>query len=562
MITVKQLQYRIGATNDSFRRVMDDTIRRANQMDSTLKRGIATIAKYGAAFSAMASGVMYAARRLVNDTTASATQIQKFAERSGVAAESLQALGYAAEQNFTSLEQLGAGLTRLARRTAEAARGNMAYARSYEQLGISIRNKDGTIRNVEALFLDIAEAFESITDEGERARIAFNLFGDSGYELLPLLSQGRKAIEALAEEAYGLGRVLSQENIERFAQYDAAVSKFRSSMQGVRNQLASTIIRIFKWIDNGVANNVHNVTDWISQNRTLIAQAVLVSAGLVGIALALGTLVAGFTLATKAIGVVISILGFLLSPLGLVLLASGALYTAWNANWLGMRDAVQEFWKGAKSILDSVVEWEKKVINTVWEWTISGLDWISTEFIPWLKGLPQTIRHTLSWVVNGLADLREAAAIAVDRTVAWTVNLARGVWASVSDWIDRGVTWTVSLARGAYDAVADWFDRSVTWTVNFVRGAVDAVVGWGERAVTWTVNLARGVWDSVSDWIDRGVTWTVNLVRGTVAAVSAWGDRAVTWTVNLVRGTAEAVAFWVNRAVEWTVNLVRGTASS
>src|SRR5690606_21051082 len=196
-LTMSQLQYRLEATDQAFKQTMQTATSRLNQLQETVNRGAAAWRNWSLAAAAAGTAVAYALRRVSDETARAASLVDRFSKQTGIATSTLQALGYAAEQEHASLETLGQGLVRLTRRTAEAAAGNQAYLASYRRMGIEIRDANGNILGTEELLLAIAEAFEGISDEGERARIAFNLLGDSGYALLPFLSMGRQEIERL-----------------------------------------------------------------------------------------------------------------------------------------------------------------------------------------------------------------------------------------------------------------------------------------------------------------------------------------------------------------------------
>src|SRR5690606_2089422 len=263
-----------------------------------VRRGRAAWRNWRLAAAAAGPAVAYALRRVSDETARTASQVDKFSKQTGIATSTLQALGYAASQEHASLETLGMGLVRLTRRTAEAAAGNQAYLASYRRLGIQIRDANGNIRGTEELLLDIAEAFEGISDEGDRARIAFNLLGDSGYALLPFLSLGRREIERLMQEARDLGLIISRENIDRFVQYDAIMGRFRGTITGLRNEVAVAVIPIFNLLAERGAEGVQAFASWVRENRTLVAQATIVTGALLAFALGLKTVSTGVLVAS------------------------------------------------------------------------------------------------------------------------------------------------------------------------------------------------------------------------------------------------------------------------
>ncbi len=62
--------------------------------------------------------------------------VDKIVKTTGVSAEAVQGLGFAAEQEHASLEALGGGLRRLSRTMEAAARGSLEARRPFEALGV------------------------------------------------------------------------------------------------------------------------------------------------------------------------------------------------------------------------------------------------------------------------------------------------------------------------------------------------------------------------------------------------------------------------------------------
>src|SRR5690625_2277878 len=259
-LTLGDLRYRVGAADTGFNRLMDgvqrrlqgygqtvrETRRYIEEKNEALQRGARTLRNWGLAATAAASGVAYAMNRMVDSTRKTATEVNKLHTQTGIATDSLQSLGYAAEQNDSSMEALGMALVRLTRRSAEAAAGNQAYRRSFERMNVELLDAEGNLRSAEELFLDMADSFQNlILDEGERSRLAFNVLGDSGYAMLPVLAAGRQEIMRLSEEAHRMGIVLSEENIAQFARYDATITTFRAAMRGLTMELSTAALPIF-----------------------------------------------------------------------------------------------------------------------------------------------------------------------------------------------------------------------------------------------------------------------------------------------------------------------------
>jgi hypothetical protein len=109
-----------------------------------------------------------------------AARIGDMADKLGVSAEALQRFGFAADQNGASLDTIERAIGTMNRTLAGGSDSTIA---ALESVGLSfddIRNK-----KPEDAFTDIADAIAKIEDPMVRAKVATELFGKAGAELLP-----------------------------------------------------------------------------------------------------------------------------------------------------------------------------------------------------------------------------------------------------------------------------------------------------------------------------------------------------------------------------------------
>jgi len=70
---------------------------------------------------------------------------------------------------------------------------------AFKLLGIATKDADGNLRNANQVLLDVADRFSRMQDGAQKSAIANQIFGKSGRELIPLLNEGRGALESAAE---------------------------------------------------------------------------------------------------------------------------------------------------------------------------------------------------------------------------------------------------------------------------------------------------------------------------------------------------------------------------
>lgn len=158
---------------------------------------------------------------------------------SGIDTQTLQGYQYAAELIDVPLETLTGSLTKVTRAMASARDGTGASAEAFAQLGVSITDNNGNLRDSEDVFLDVVDALGQIENPTERDALAMEILGKSAQDLNPLILQGTDALRGLTEEAEANGYVLSTEQVEALAAVDDAFQRYSLTVDGVKKQLAA-----------------------------------------------------------------------------------------------------------------------------------------------------------------------------------------------------------------------------------------------------------------------------------------------------------------------------------
>lgn len=199
---------------------------------ASIGKGIAAAAGVAAAaFGYMAKSAIDNADRL-NDLSKSV----------GASTEFLSQMEFAARQSGVGSEELSKSLAKLSKVAYAAAKEGGASAASFEQLGISIRNSDGTLRSTEDLLLDVADRFSKMENGVAKTGIAMELFGRSGASMIPMLNEGRDGLAAMMQEADALGLTLSQDAASAADQFNDNLDRLKSAAMGVVNQATQAFL--------------------------------------------------------------------------------------------------------------------------------------------------------------------------------------------------------------------------------------------------------------------------------------------------------------------------------
>ena len=118
----------------------------------------------------------------------------KMSDQTGIAANTLMAYVNAGKLAAVSQEEIDKGLRRLSRSMMEADRGTITYKRSFDELGISVRDAEGNFKTTERVFEEIADKFAKMENGARKAALAQEIFGRSGVSLINLLNAGSASL--------------------------------------------------------------------------------------------------------------------------------------------------------------------------------------------------------------------------------------------------------------------------------------------------------------------------------------------------------------------------------
>jgi hypothetical protein len=232
---------------------------RANRMAEKFGRQLEKdLGKIGAALAANMTVALAAVSAGVKKSINDLDRIGDVSARLGVGAKALQELGFAAKQSGTDAQTLEKGLLNLSKRMAESAGGGAAQQALFKALGVSATDAAGKLRPVEDVFVDLAEKFRQYKGGTGEVKIATELFGKAGADLIPMLNEGRKGLAGMAEEASGLGVVVRDETIVQAQEFNDNLDKLQTLMQGVFNDIAKDLLPSLVslsqlFLDNGKA---------------------------------------------------------------------------------------------------------------------------------------------------------------------------------------------------------------------------------------------------------------------------------------------------------------------
>ena len=259
--------------------VQDNKLYRAlDAAQARLKTFGAMSAKIGLAAGAGAASITAPMAKFFKDAVGRGAQIDLLAKRFGLTTESVSSLAYAFEKGGASLDDFEGMLGGLANKVAAAADAN-------EELVDGLKGLNG--RRLINLPIDqqlgeITDAFARIVNPIDRARVAQDLFGDSGLKLLEVLNRGSAGLADLKAEAAARGALVSQEDATRATEaqrsFNDVVLAGKLALAEIGKALVGGTDGVKSFGDQVIAV-IGTVREWIGANRETVVMVAKVAAG-------------------------------------------------------------------------------------------------------------------------------------------------------------------------------------------------------------------------------------------------------------------------------------------
>lgn len=400
---------------------------------------------------------------MATKTAETTDRIDKMSQKIGLSREGFQEWDFIMSQSGMSVEQLQMGFKTMVNAVDQAIDGTGKGAESFEKLGISVHDANGQVKDQETIFNEAVIALQGMEEGTEKAKLANDLFGRSGAEMMPLLNGAAGSVEEMKQKAHELGLVLDDETIDAGVVFTDTMDQAQRSLSTIVTKVGAEVMPIIQtmleWVIanmptiqsvmstvfgfiGGAVNNVisgfqdyllpafQTFYDWIQGNMPVIKQfisdtfekakemidgakdAVLtitefikehwavfepILAGVAGaivvyklIAIAMGIWTAATTLwttvttiATTVAGAFSAAIAFLTSPIGIAVVAIGAMIAigvALYRNWDTVKVKANELWSVIKTKFNQIKEAISGPINAAKDAVKNAIDKIKGFF--------------------------------------------------------------------------------------------------------------------------------------------------------------------------------------
>lgn len=401
----------------------------------------------GAATAAGATAIYGMAMKSAEATD----RIDKMSNKIGVSKQAFQEWDYILGQNGMDVEKLQVGVKTLTQQMDAAAGGSKNAQEMFAALGLSWEDGTGKLKSQEQMTNEAITALAKMENGTEKARLATELFGKAGIEMMPMLNNGAEGIEELRQRAHDLGLVMSDEAVTAGVVLGDTIDDVKRSFGAVVTQIGVKVMPM-----------IQQAADWLLENMPMIQKVVGKAFEIIG----------------AGVSVVVNFITQLI-----------AAWAEWAEENQDMIDAVMaaidELWAWLQPILGQIIEAIGAFIGAISAfWEAHG-----EEIMAVVKPLWEAIKVIIGTALDVLMSLFKifTALFKGDWSTFWEEigNLLTSIWDGI-----------IKLVPLLLEALIKAFEAGLSLLFNIGKQLFNAL---------W--DGLKNAWEDIAKWVGDRVTW-------------------------------------------------------
>jgi hypothetical protein len=170
-------------------------------------------------------------------------ELGKAAEKIDMPAEKMSAFGYAAATSGVKLDTLTSSLEELRKNMSQVSKGDADELKAaLDSIGVSVTDDGGNLKDIGVVLAQLSEKFAGFKNSLERTEFATKLFGASGAELIPMLTQGSEKLKLAAEDAKVFGQVIGSDTVRASERLSENLATLGVVFHGIWNKVAAEVL--------------------------------------------------------------------------------------------------------------------------------------------------------------------------------------------------------------------------------------------------------------------------------------------------------------------------------
>lgn len=179
------------------------------------------------------------------------------AARTGLSAETLSELGYAAQLSGSNVADLEKAFRVFQKQLISGANADVLKNLGIDAASLKKASPDVQLNTIIA-------ALAKIQDPTQKAALAMQVFGKAGANLVPLLNEGEAGIAKLRAEAQKLGVSLTDEQAAAGQTFNDVLDKMSAALLGISTKIGGAVAPMLTWLADQVIIAANSFGDWLT----------------------------------------------------------------------------------------------------------------------------------------------------------------------------------------------------------------------------------------------------------------------------------------------------------
>lgn len=485
---------------------------------SALGDVVAGVGAAMAAAMAAATAAIVAAGKALTDFAVGgaeyADELLTMSSVTGMSTEKLQELQYASELVDVSIDTITGSMKKNLTSMRKVQQGNDKLADVYDQLGVSVLDANGNLRDDEEVYWELINALGQVSDETERDALAMELLGKSAQDLNPLIEAGADKMQDLADQAHEAGYVLDEETLEAFGDFEDQLRKLDVGATAAKNAMGTILLPV--------------LTDLAGEGVDLLGEFTR------GILDANGDMEKmGEVIDTVLPQVLDAIMEYLPEILDLAISIITAIADSLIKNINVIIDAATEIvfalFDGIMDNLPTIIDAAVNLIITLAKGLIDnlptivkgGMDLIMAVVKGLTDALPELIPAAVDAVLTIVDTLIDNIDMLIDAAIAIILALADGLIQSLPKLAEKAPDIVIKLVKAIIENAPKLFEASLELIVKLAEGLASFFFKLTEKGR----EMVDSIWQGFKEKIDNATQWGKDLMDNLSSGIDArWSN--------------------------------------
>lgn len=516
------LQREIIATENNLKDLEDQAKNTSTAFDkitaatSKVSKGAKDVAQQTRALSAAGAAVAGGLLATGASAVKTADDLATLSARTGLSTDMLQKFSYASDMVDVSTEELAGAVSKMKKNMGDAPE-------KFEALGISVKNADGTYRDLESVLFDSLAALSQVEDGTQRDLLAMDLFGKSADSLATIIDDGGEGLKAYGDKAEEMGLILSEDTIKKLTETGDQMDEVKARATATMTEVGANLMEKLAPTIELIVGKISELLTWLGSldgdtlqmilTIGLLVAAISPVASLIsGVSTAIGNLSQGveWLVGHPMVALVAAIIALV------VLIATkgdeiqkklqevddflqNIFATDWTEQFGAIGNVLNLFfgifkgiWDGVKETLDGVINLIRGVFTGDWERAWTGVKQI-------IFGVFTAVQGVFNAISTFLKKIFEKDWSEVFGSLGDVLN---GLFASVKTvWggIEKVFNGIISFIKNVFEG--DW-EGAWESVKDIFKGIFDALVGIAKAPLNLMIGLVNGLIDGLNLLID------------------------------------------------------------